>query len=462
MRALGHLRRRGEDAPANGHASNRPIMSGITLLVSQALIYFMVMAALLRLRRVIGLGPFLCALGVMHFLETYLAAVFFIQLPFGLLSPGSTVLFSGKLAMILLFYIREDAEAVRQPIYGLLIGNFLMVALVMMLRLYGAPVSLPGYNPDLVLIDQMGALMIWGTSLLFIDAIALILLYEKLHRWLPRMVMLRAWASLAVILSFDQVGFFIGLHYVSGTPWDALTGGWIAKMGAALVYSGLLTLYIALFERRAIDGDIAPPSLADIFHTLTYRRKYEELLGKSGRDPLTGALTRERLDTVGHAMLERAAAARRPLTLAMVDVDHFKSINDRYGHVAGDEVLTRIVACLQAEIRAEDRLFRYGGEEFVILLENMSHDAALAYAERLRMTVGDRLAAQIEAAPTISIGLASYPENGAELRALTAHADRHLYEAKRRGRDQVVGNPPGRSAPATADTGRWPMDPAFR
>lgn len=103
-------------------------MAGILLLLAQALIYFGVMALLFRLRHVMGLGVFLCALGVMHFLETYLAAVFFIQLPFGLLSPGSTVLFSGKLAIILLFYIREDAETVRQPIYGLLVGNFLMVA----------------------------------------------------------------------------------------------------------------------------------------------------------------------------------------------------------------------------------------------------------------------------------------------------------------------------------------------
>lgn len=413
-------------------------MSGITLLLAQALIYFSVMAGLFRLRHAMGLGAFLCALGVMHFLETYLAAVFFIQLPFGLISPGSTVLFSGKLAIILLFYIREDAEIVRQPIYGLLIGNFLMVALVLTLRLYGAPVSLPGYNPDLVLIDQMGALMIWGTSLLFVDSIAIILLYEKLHVWLPRSVVMRAAISLALILSFDQIGFFIGLHYIAGTPWEALIGGWIAKMAAALVYSALMALYLSVFERNVVE---APPlPLSDIFHKLTYRRKYEELLGTSGRDALTGALTRERFDTVGLAMLGRAAAMKRPLTLALVDVDHFKSINDRYGHVTGDEVLTRIVECLRAEMRSEDRIFRYGGEEFVILCENMPHPAAIAYADRLRASVQRTLAAEFAAAPTVSIGLASYPDDAGNMRELTAHADRHLYEAKRQGRDRVVGN----------------------
>lgn len=413
-------------------------MSGILLLLTQALIYFGVMATLFRLRHAMGLGAFLCALGVMHFLETYLAAVFFIQLPFGLISPGSTVLFSGKLAIILMFYIREDAEAVRQPIYGLLIGNFLMVALVLTLRLYGAPVSLPGYNPDLVLIDQMGALMIWGTSLLFIDSIAIILLYEKLHALLPRSVVLRAGLSLALILTFDQIGFFIGLHYIAGTPWDALAGGWIAKMGAALVYSALMGLYLSVLERGS--AETAPLPLSDIFHKLTYRRKYEELLGTSGRDALTGALTRERFDSVGLAMLGRAAAMRRPLTLALVDVDHFKSINDRYGHIAGDEVLTRIVECLRAEMRGEDRIFRYGGEEFVVLCENLPHPAAIAYAERLRAAVQRTLSAEFAASPTVSIGLATYPEDAASMRDLIAHADRHLYEAKRLGRDRVVGN----------------------
>lgn len=415
-------------------------MSGIILLLAQALIYFGVMAALFRLRYMMGLGAFLCALGVMHFLETYLAAVFFIQLPFGLLSPGSTVLFSGKLAIILLFYIREDAETVRQPIYGLLIGNFLMVALVFTLRLYGPPVSLPGYNPDLVLIDQMGALMVWGTTLLFIDSIALILLYERFRRFLPNSLILRSCLSLALILTFDQIGFFIGLHIVTGTPIDALVGGWVAKMGAAAVYSTLMGLYLTLFERDP--QELAPQPLSDVFSKLTYRHKYEELLGKSGRDALTGALTRERFETLGQAILSRNVAAKSPVSLAILDVDHFKSVNDRYGHVTGDEVLRRVVECVRSEIRSDDRIFRYGGEEFVIVCENMPHSAALASAERMRLAIHRTLAQEFAAAPTVSIGVATCPDDATDIRDLVAHADAHLYEAKAQGRDRVVGNPP--------------------
>src|SRR6476660_2769653 len=105
------------------------------LLVADALIYFAVLAALFRARHKLGIGAFFCALGVMHFIETYLASIFYISLPLGIVtSPGSSVLFTGKLMMLLLVYIREDAKVVRQPIYGLLIGNLLMMVLAALMR----------------------------------------------------------------------------------------------------------------------------------------------------------------------------------------------------------------------------------------------------------------------------------------------------------------------------------------
>ena len=116
---------RGDDCVANA-----------VLLLCEAALYFGVMVGLFRMRRRIGIGVFMCALGVMHFLETYLAGVFYVATPVGMLSPGSTVLFSGKLVMLLLLYIKEDAASVRQPIYGLLLGNALTVGLVLLLRFH--------------------------------------------------------------------------------------------------------------------------------------------------------------------------------------------------------------------------------------------------------------------------------------------------------------------------------------
>src|ERR1700733_3576193 len=155
------------------------------LLVADALIYFAVLAGLFRARHRIGIGAFFCALGVMHFLETYLASVVYVALPFGIVtSPGSSVLFTGKLMLLLLVYIREDAKVVRQPIYGLLMGNLLMIALAALMRHHGLVALGPDRIADFGFLYEMGALMVWGTALLFIDCILLILIYEQSRAWL--------------------------------------------------------------------------------------------------------------------------------------------------------------------------------------------------------------------------------------------------------------------------------------
>lgn len=133
-------------------------LNNVLLLIGEAAIYFAVMATLFRLRRHFGLGVFVCALGSLHFLETYLAAIFYIQAPFGTaLSPGSIVLFAGKLVMLLLLYIREDAEAVRQPIYGLLFGNFLIVVLITVMRQHDVVAPVPSQLPDFLLSTRWAA-----------------------------------------------------------------------------------------------------------------------------------------------------------------------------------------------------------------------------------------------------------------------------------------------------------------
>ncbi|TJW78170.1 MAG: GGDEF domain-containing protein, partial [Mesorhizobium sp.] len=254
-------------------------MLNAVLLLAEAVLYFGAMVTLFRFRRRTGLGVFVCALGVMHFLETYLASVFYVALPFGMVSPGSAVMFSGKLVMLLLLYMKEDAATVRQPIYGLLLGNAVMIGLVLILRLHAISPLPDGKMPDIGFIDEMGWLMVWGTSLLFIDAILIILLYEKLGAHLRHMPFTRILASVACVLTFDQAGFFTALHFVAGAPIEVFFGGWFAKMAAALVYSGMLVAYLRWVE----DHEIAlPRGLSDIFDTLTYRERYEALVKHVG------------------------------------------------------------------------------------------------------------------------------------------------------------------------------------
>jgi diguanylate cyclase (GGDEF)-like protein len=413
-------------------------MSGLILLFTQAIIYFGVMAALFRLRHLMGLGVFLCALGVMHFLETYLAAVFFIELPFGLISPGSTVLFSGKLAIILLLYIREGPETVRQPIYGLLVGNLLMVALVLSLRLYGPSAPLPGYNPDLTLIDQLGLLMIWGSMLLFIDSVALILLYERVRRQLAGPPALCSFISLAVILTFDQIAFFVVLSAITGTPSTALVGGWIAKMGAAAAYGAMMAAYLRLCERDPLN--LPRRSLRDVFSALTYQHAREEASSPDSRDAATGALAAKYLQPYGQESLLRGLSNGRPVTLELVEIDRFPEIVAARGRAAADDVLRHVADQIRRATRDGDRIFRQGDGAFVVLCENMPHDGALIHAGRLARAVRDKAGLGKMPAPTVSIGIATYPDDAGGILGLLHHAQTHLSAAQRLGEARIVGN----------------------
>ena len=411
------------------------------LLLAEAVVYFSVMVTLFRIRKRTGLGVFVCALGVMHFLETYLASVFYVALPFGMVSPGSAVLFSGKLVMLLLLYMKEDAATVRQPIYGLLLGNALMIGLVLLLRLHAIAPLPDDRLPDIGFIDQMGWLMVWGTTLLFVDAILIILLYEKLGRTLRKAPFARILISVACVLTFDQAGFFTALHFVAGAPIAVFFGGWFAKMAAALIFSTMLVTYLRWFEERLI---AVPRGLTDIFDTLTYRERYEALVEHVGRDGLTGLLHRGRFDSDGEAAVQVSLRTARPLSLLIIDVDHFKSINDRFGHAEGDKVLKAVAALLGDAASAEDQVFRIGGEEFAIL-SSRPHSVARLFGESIRHAVkASANTSRFEL--TVSAGVSSVGETTRCLADLFALADQRLYKAKSTGRDRVVGEPGGHEA----------------
>lgn len=411
------------------------------LLIAEMLVYFGGMLALFRLRTRLGIGAFFAALCSLHFLETYVAASVYVELVDGWsLTPGSVVLFSGKLMLILLVYIREDAAVARQPIYGLLLGNFMTLAVISLLRLHGAVDA----QPDLHLLQNMGGLMVWGTMLLFIDSLVMILLYERLARVLRNAMFLRLWLTSAVVLSFDQAGFFAALHLTLDVPWSAGLGGWIGKIVAAGVYSAMATLYLQHFEARAPAATPQRRELFDLFQILTYRQRYEALQEVAAHDALTGLLQRGQFDPLGQPLIAAARREHAPLSVLMIDVDRFKSINDRFGHPAGDQVLRDVAAEIRQTLRGSDYAFRYGGEEFAVLAPATSHAGALATAEKLRSRIGARTWAAIGEPITVSIGIATTTRSGDEsLEDLVARADRRLYEAKQSGRNQVCAEPDG-------------------
>jgi diguanylate cyclase (GGDEF)-like protein len=157
-------------------------------------------------------------------------------------------------------------------------------------------------------------------------------------------------------------------------------------------------------------------------------------------DSLTGALDRRSFAPGLAAALERARNSGVPLTLAIIDLDHFKSINDAFGHARGDQILREAAQRMQRTLRGTDRLYRYGGDEFVLTLQDASLEQAQALVERLMNAVrDDKITGNPPVRMTLSIGAASTDEfeNEFDAQALFERADARLYQSKRQGRNRL-------------------------
>ncbi len=173
-------------------------------------------------------------------------------------------------------------------------------------------------------------------------------------------------------------------------------------------------------------------------------RLYHEVEHASRTDLLTGLLHHSSFKQLLAEEIERAKRTDRPLSLLMCDVDHFKSVNDTYGHRVGDQVLVAVARKLRETLRVSDIIARYGGEEFALLLPATGVDGAFEIADRLRALIGQAtIAAHTETEEhqltrTVSIGVATLPLHADSGETLLERADAALYQAKRTGRDRVV------------------------
>jgi diguanylate cyclase (GGDEF)-like protein len=186
-----------------------------------------------------------------------------------------------------------------------------------------------------------------------------------------------------------------------------------------------------------------------VFRQFAVMRENERLVGAldlaASSDSLTGLYNRRRFYEVGRRVLMRAAENGDAVSAVMIDVDHFKQINDKYGHAAGDAVLRWVAKRCGERLRADDLLARYGGDEFVVLLPGMDGGEAMEIAERLGEAVADTPipteAGEVSA--KLSLGVADNAAT-ASLDRLLSRADAALYEAKRagRGRTALAGGAP--------------------
>ena len=172
-------------------------------------------------------------------------------------------------------------------------------------------------------------------------------------------------------------------------------------------------------------------------------RMFETTERESLSDPLTGLANRRFFQEILLRELRRAQRSNQPLALIIADIDHFKGVNDTYGHSVGDEVLEQVGSIMLASVRATDFVIRYGGEEFVVLMPETRAADAVAVANKLRKTIGDTILEStsrpgMTLKVTISAGVGAFPADGQTGEQLILRADKALYWAKEHGRNRVA------------------------
>ncbi len=290
------------------------------------------------------------------------------------------------------------------------------------------------------------------TGLLVVIAIASVLaavLYSQ-SNWLPE-------AALPAVLAIGS-SLVTGVAYFSAlTPsplvffyvWVCLYSAYfftVRQIGWQIGYVGLA--YLLLLLERKPDGGVAAwwlvgmGTLAVSAGVIRGMRDHvasliDSLYDASRTDPLTGLTNRRGHRETLDLELERARRNDAPLALVMIDLDHFKEVNDRSGHHVGDAALRRAAAVLSDGRRKIDGVARVGGEEFAFVLPNTDAHEAFTVAERLRTALRDEFAGDAVAV-TASLGVSSFPQHGATAGALLRTADEALYAAKGSGRDRSV------------------------
>ncbi len=245
-----------------------------------------------------------------------------------------------------------------------------------------------------------------------------------------------------LLVSIGLIAYLLGLTIVR--PLNRLTAG--AKKVAdgdldvdlPVVTRGEVGYMTRVFNRMVARLRRSREQLAAA--NLSLSEKNEELARLSVTDALTGLYNRRYLTETLANEVARAQRHEHAFAVLMIDIDHFKKVNDRYGHLMGDDVLIGIASSLARSVREVDYAARYGGEEFLLLLPETGLDGAVKTAERIRVQLaGEKYAAgKDKVTVTVSVGVAGYPSHGDTPESIIASADAALYQAKRRGRNRVV------------------------
>jgi diguanylate cyclase (GGDEF)-like protein len=227
--------------------------------------------------------------------------------------------------------------------------------------------------------------------------------------------------TLGKLATLIEVGLIAACYLLLGSGGELaslrFTGAFAAQLAPVMLVAYITTMFSA-----------------DIRYGLTRAKLLAET------DELTGMLNIRGFAIAANRLFAQAVRHDRASSVLMIDSDNLKSVNDGYGHDAGNQLLRHLARAIQAELRFTDIAARYGGDEFIVLLPETPPKGALEVAERIRIRVAETPLEldQRRLVSSVSIGIACYPEDGRTLDSLAAHADRALYAAKQEGRNKTV------------------------
>lgn len=260
---------------------------------------------------------------------------------------------------------------------------------------------------------------------------------ESFPQWLPLYVVYPFIGFLIALAT--PLGAFL-LRYLQADP--VLTSLW---MRSELSYNSVFYVYMGLGSALSFVSFgyvLGAFSESQRVHNKDLRERMEDLHLKSVTDGLTGAFSHAFLHETLGIEIERSRRHSRPLSVLMMDLDDFKELNDAHGHLFGDRVLQELTETLNMNIRQEDVLGRYGGEEFLVIMPGADAKVAKRVAERVRKAVARMAVLHVSGKRrirmTLSIGVASFTGDMERSSSLLERADRNLYRAKRQGKNRVA------------------------
>lgn len=340
--------------------------------------------------------------------------------------------FGAALFMLLFFagYFWQTPQPQPQPLYQVSVVYWLVQALFMYwiwsgrTRRYQDPsISLP--------------VMLWGITYisagLYLAPVNRDLALLTYLAMMPYGVFRLSWQQFLLLATYVVSAYgtvMLSVYAREPLLWP-VAGEWLRLL--ALLLS--LLAYVVLGREIVVLRAAYWRKNRDLRHAMS---RIEEL---AVTDELTGLFNRRYLLTMLARHQAVAEAERQTFTLAFIDIDHFKTINDEYGHSVGDQVLSEISVLLRGSVRQVDLVARYGGEEFVLLLSGLNLEGGRQALERIRQKVMQQRFSAQQLALTVSAGVTQY-QPGDSLDELLTRADGLLYEAKGRGRNRVVAGPP--------------------